>query len=91
MVDLAADREVSGRLSEGLRAAGGNSEVGLDPHAFAIDQKLRPTPFPGLASFEDEDADAAIFYGCSREIAETLEILRQMRAVAEPRPLVISW
>jgi hypothetical protein len=46
-------------------------------------------PFPGLASFNDEDADAALFYGRSREITETLEALRQMRAAAERRPLFI--
>jgi formylglycine-generating enzyme required for sulfatase activity len=89
-LDLAADAEVSSRLNEGLRAAGANTEVGLDPEAFAIDRRLRPTPFPGLASFEDEDADAAIFYGRSREIAEVLEELRQMRATGKLRPLVIQ-
>jgi formylglycine-generating enzyme required for sulfatase activity len=89
VLDLAADAEVSSLLKEGLRAAGANSQVGLDPEAFAIDCKLRPTPFPGLASFGDEDADAAIFYGRSREIAEVLEILRQMRALGELRPFVI--
>jgi formylglycine-generating enzyme required for sulfatase activity len=46
-------------------------------------------PFPGLASFGDDDADAALFYGRSREIAEMLEALRQMRAAAERRPFMI--
>jgi hypothetical protein len=41
----------------------------IDPEAFATDAKLRPTPFPGLSAFGDEDADAAPFYGPSREIA----------------------
>jgi hypothetical protein len=80
---------VSGALKDELRAAGANSQLGLDPQAFAIDRSLRPTPFPGLASFEDEDADAAIFYGRSREIAEVLEELRQMRATGKLQPFVI--
>ena len=46
-------------------------------------------PFPGLASFGDDDADAALFYGRSREIAETLEELRKMRAERDLRPFVI--
>jgi TIR domain len=50
VLDLTPDSEVSGRLRDGLRAAGANSRVGLDPEAFAVDRKLRPTPFPGLAS-----------------------------------------
>ena len=46
-------------------------------------------PFPGLSSFGDDDADAALFYGRSREIAHTLEELRAMRAVRDQRPLVV--
>jgi hypothetical protein len=88
-LDLHADRGVAERLAEGLRAAGALAKVGLDPEAFAIDRKLRPMPFLGLASFGDDDADAALFYGRSGEIAETLEELRRMRAAAERRPFVI--
>jgi hypothetical protein len=88
-LDLDADQSVAERLAEGLRAAGALAKVGLDPEAFAIDRNLRPMPFLGLASFGDEDADAALFYGRSGEIAETLEELRQMRAKAERRPFVI--
>jgi formylglycine-generating enzyme required for sulfatase activity len=88
-LDLDADRSVADRLMAGLREAGALSRVGLDPEAFAIDRKLRPTPFPGLASFGDDDADAALFYGRSREIAEMLEALRKMRAAAERQPFVI--
>jgi TIR domain len=33
-----ADQNVADRLKTGLRAAGANSRVGLDPEAFAIDQ-----------------------------------------------------
>jgi hypothetical protein len=79
-LDLGADRDVADRLMAGLREAGALSHVGLDPEAFAIDCKLRPIPFPGLASFGDDDADAALFYGRSREIAEALEELRKVRA-----------
>src|SRR5262245_51326146 len=79
-LDIDADPEVAGRLTAGLRAAGALNQVGLDPEAFATDRKLRPTPFPGLASFGDEDADAALFYGRSRELALALEELRKMRA-----------
>jgi hypothetical protein len=61
----------------------------LDPEAFEIDRKLRPMPFPGLASFGDDDADAALFYGRSREIAEALEELRKVRAERDLRPFVI--
>jgi TIR domain len=86
---LDADKSVAERLADGLRAAGALAKVGLDPEAFAIDRKLRPMPFLGLASFGDEDADAALFYGRSCEIAETLEELRQMRVKAERRPFVI--
>src|SRR5579871_5575327 len=88
-LDLDADASVARRLKQGLRAAGALAAVGLDPEAFAIDRKSRPTPFPGLAPFGDDDADAAIFHGRSREIAEVLETLRQMRAAAERRPLII--
>jgi formylglycine-generating enzyme required for sulfatase activity len=88
-LDLGADPRVAERLAAGLREAGALSRVGLDPEAFAIDLKLRPTPFPGLAAFGDHDADAALFYGRSREVAETLEALRRMRAGAERRPFVV--
>jgi hypothetical protein len=88
-LDLSADRNVADRLMAGLREAGALSRVGLDPEAFAIDRKLRPMPFPGLASFGDDDADAALFYGRSREIAEILEALRKMRAAAERQPFMI--
>ena len=90
-LDLARDPEIERRLETGLRAAGALSKVGLDPEAFAIDRKLRPMPFPGLASFGDDDADAALFYGRSREIADALEELAQSArrtgpaAVRDPR------
>jgi hypothetical protein len=89
VLDLDQDHNVAERLKNGLRAAGALSRVGLDPEAFAIDRKLRPTPFPGLSSFGDADADAALFYGRSREIALVLEELRKMRAEGDLRPFVI--
>jgi formylglycine-generating enzyme required for sulfatase activity len=88
-LDPGADRDVANRLTAGLREAGALSRVGLDPEAFAIDRNLRPTPFPGLASFGDDDADGALFYGRSREIAHALEELRKVRAERDLRPFVI--
>jgi hypothetical protein len=58
VLDINADPNVACRLKTRLLAAGAISRVGLDPEAFAIDDKLRPMPFPGLASFGDDDVDA---------------------------------
>jgi hypothetical protein len=88
-LDLGADRNIADLLKAGLREAGALSRVGLDPEAFTIDRKLRPMPFPDLASFGDDDADAGLFYGRSREIAEALEELRKVRAERDLRPFVI--
>jgi formylglycine-generating enzyme required for sulfatase activity len=88
-LDIEADNDVASRLKGGLRAAGALARVGLDPEAFSIDRKICPTPFPGLASFGDDDAHAAVFYGRSREIALALEELRKMRAEGDFRPFVI--
>ena len=88
-LDLESNQEIANRLTLGLRAAGANTRIGLDPEVFAIDTKLRPTPFPGLESFGDEDADAALFYGRSGEIAHALEELRKMRAERDQRAFVI--
>jgi len=89
VLDLAAQQSIAEQLRTALRAAGASGQVGLDPESFAINATLRPTPFPGLVSFGDHDADAALFYGRSREISETLEELRKMRAEGDYRPLVI--
>jgi hypothetical protein len=88
-LDFARDLDVARRLEAGLRAAGALAKIGLDAEAFEVNRKLRPTPFPGLASFGDDDADAALFYGRSREIAQTLEEIRTMRAKRDQRPFVI--
>jgi hypothetical protein len=87
--DLSRDAEVERRLEAGLRAAGALSRVGLDPEAFVVDRQLRPIPFPGLTSFGDDDADAALFYGRSREIAQSLEEIRTVRTKGDLRPFVI--
>jgi hypothetical protein len=84
-LDLTLDGKAENKLEWSLRAAGALARIGLDPEAFAIEEKIRPTPFPGLASFGDEDADAAIFYGRSREIARSLDELRRMRARPDDR------
>jgi hypothetical protein len=76
-------------LKAGLRAAGALSKIGLDPEAFEIDAETRPSPFPGLQSFGDTDADAAIFYGRSPEIVRCLEDLRAMRATRVRQPYAL--
>src|SRR6516165_4358627 len=89
ILTIDVDQNVASRLKTGLRAAGANSRVGLDPEAFAVNVKMRPMPFPGLSSFGDDDADAALFYGRSGEIAQALEELRKVRAERDLRPFVI--
>jgi hypothetical protein len=88
-LNIEADESVVNRLRSGLRATGALVTVGLDPEVFTINRSLRPMPFPGLASFGDDDADAALFYGRSNEIAEVLEELRKVRAERDLRPFVI--
>lgn len=88
-IEMSRDEARAEILKRGLREAGALAAVGLDPAAFEVDRARRPSPFPGLTSFGDEDADAALFFGRSREIAETLEMLRKMRAASESNPLVI--
>jgi hypothetical protein len=88
-LDLGALPEIAEPLKAGLRAGGALVRVGLDPEAFEIDRSLRHSPFPGLESFGDEDADAAIFYGRSPEIARCLEDLREMRANGVRQPYII--
>lgn len=88
-LDLDAHAEVAEPLKAGLRAAGALARVGLDPFAFEIDRDAQPEPFPGLESFGDSDADAAIFFGRSPEIARSLEDLREIRATGDRRAYVI--
>jgi hypothetical protein len=90
-LDLDGHPEVTTSFIEGLRAAGALAKVGLDPSVFSVDDRrdsegnlLKP-PFPGLESFGDTDADAAIFYGRSSEIAQVLEDLREFRAKGDRR------
>jgi TIR domain len=90
-LDLDAHPEIAAPLIEGLRAAGALAKVGLDPSVFSVDDRRDPEgslvkpPFPGLESFADTDADAAIFYGRSSEIAQVLEELREFRASGDRR------
>jgi len=88
-LDLDATPSIADPLKAGLRAAGALAKVGLDPGAFEVDVLVQPEPFPGLASFNDTDADAAIFFGRSSEIARSLEDLREMRASGDKRVYVI--
>lgn len=88
-LDFFRDEAGAEKLRAGLRAAGALTTVGLDPEAFEVDRMLMPVPFPGLASYGDNDADAALFFGRSREIAEILEEVRAMRATSDRRSLII--
>ncbi len=88
-LDLNSHPEIAEPLKAGLRAAGALARVGLDPYAFEIDRPEQPEPFPGLSSFGDTDADAAIFFGRSQEIARSLEDLREIRASGDRRAYVI--
>ena len=81
--DVSNDEDTAAALRQALRAAGVVSGVGLDPYAFAMNRDLRPIPFPGLASFGDEDADAALFFGRSRALIDTLQALRAIRAAPD--------
>lgn len=88
-LDLERHPDITDPLKAGLRAAGALVRLGLDPYAFEIDKSARPDPFPGLRSFGDTDADAAIFFGRSGEIARCLEDLREMRATGDRRAYAI--
>lgn len=76
---LTSTDSASRMLDRALRAAGALSGRGLDPEAFQVN-RLKP-PFPGLESFGDDDADAALYYGRSVLIANALEVIRRERAV----------
>jgi hypothetical protein len=88
-LDLDANPDVAAPLIAGLRAAGALAKVGLDPSVFSVDDRRdvegnhQKPPFPGLESFGDTDADAAIFYGRSPEIVQVIEDLREFRAGGE--------
>jgi formylglycine-generating enzyme required for sulfatase activity len=83
------DEVLTGQLRSSLRSAGAMIGTELDPLVFAVEPALRATPFPGLRSFGDTDADAAVFFGRSKEIAASLEQLRRMRAANSQLPLAI--
>ena len=90
LFDLARRPEIAESLRNGLLAAGALAKVGLDPGVFEVDPRAKPEPFPGLESFDDTDADAAIFFGRSPEIAQCLEDLREMRATGDRRAYALQ-
>jgi hypothetical protein len=89
-LNLNAAPAIAEPLKAGLRASGALAKIGLDPLAFEVDTLRRSEPFPGLASFGDDDADAAIFFGRGPEIAQSLEDLREMRANGDRRAYAIQ-
>ena len=68
------------RLGRGLKLAG------IDP-ADLLDWSGDRPPYPGLLAFQEEDA--AIFFGRSDEIAETLETLEKARRFGEGRMVLL--
>ena len=60
-LNLDANQDILTRLETGLRAAA--PSPGGSTRKLSRCRNLRPTPFPGLASFGHDDADAALFYG----------------------------
>jgi hypothetical protein len=67
-LDFGREPKIAEHFRLALLAAGALERIGLDPMAFEIDRLTHPDPFPGLASFGDDDADASLFFGRSREI-----------------------
>jgi hypothetical protein len=86
-LDIEEIPDVPDLLRAGLRAGGALVKVGLDPEAFEIDRSVRLSPFPGLESFGDEDADAAIFFGRSPEIGRCLEDCERCAQMAPDDPM----
>ena len=81
VIDLTVDRDDAlSRLARGLKAAG------LDPaNSFEWDA-TRP-PYPGLLSFEEEDAGT--FFGREKEIREALDTLDQQRRFGGARFMLL--
>ena len=88
-LNFAKNETTTDQIKQALIAAGALKDVGLSPDVFEINCQTHELPFPGLRSFGDDDADAALFYGRSREIGEALEALRRMRVTEESKSLVI--
>lgn len=88
-LDLAQLDSIGEPLVAGLRAGGALTEIGLDPLAFEIDRAIRPSPYPGLESFGDDDADAAVFFGRSADIGRCLQDLREIRASGARDPYAL--
>jgi formylglycine-generating enzyme required for sulfatase activity len=81
MIDLTADPdEAYLRLWSGLRIAG------LDA-ASVFDWDGQRQPFPGLESFEENDA--AVFFGRDNEVQQVIAALNHSRRLPDPRLFVI--
>jgi len=81
VIDFTAHRDDAlSRLSRGLKAAG------LDP-ADSFDWDATRPPYPGLLSFEDEDA--GIFFGREKEIRDALDTLDQQRRFGGARFMLL--
>ena len=91
-LDLDTAPEIADPFKAGLRAAGALAKIGLDPRSVRSRSRDPPSPFPGLQSFGDTDADAAVFYGRSPEIANCWKLCgrcghRRAPALRHPRRL----
>ena len=90
LLQIASHAETANALQRALQASGADPKAGLTPTAFQIDQDAVPEPFPGLFSFEDTEAHAAVFFGRSPETADCLEHLRAMRGSGKRKAFVIQ-
>lgn len=80
-IDLTAgEEEAYARLFRGLQIAG------LDPAKAFPWAGTRP-PYPGLISFQEEDA--AIFFGRGEEIAQGLELLNRIHHLGDPQVVMV--
>ena len=85
--DAGRDETLAAAIVRTLRAAG--AQPGESPLAFEIDRAKHESPFMGLASYGDDDADAAVFFGREPEVHDLLQTLRAMRATHDRRALAL--
>jgi WD40 repeat protein len=79
VIDVRNDlEEAFGRLKQGLKASG------LDP---ALEWDHTRPPYPGLASFQEEDA--AIYFGREIEIQKLFDVLTQFHRFGGPKLLLV--
>ncbi|WP_170410446.1 nSTAND1 domain-containing NTPase [Ruegeria atlantica] len=76
---LASDAEFYQRLRRAL------TEAGAGPASFPLQADAHP--YPGLRSLKE--SDAALFFGRDPEVLQTIECIRQIRAMGQKRILVI--